>query len=113
MCIVIYTVYHDTAQKKVIIIRPYCPVAIKCQNAAFEQGKVLIQINNGFTANQRCHHLRLSQYCKLCRMMTEEKNKYIKLKQIASQTIAELTEQVKVQENEAEIQRTMVINMDR
>lgn len=46
-------------------------------------------------------------------MMTEEKNKYIKLKQIASQTITELTEQVKVQENEAEIQRTIVINKDR
>ncbi len=46
-------------------------------------------------------------------MIMEEKNKYVKLKQIASQTITELTEQVKVQENETEIQRTIVINKDR
>lgn len=46
-------------------------------------------------------------------MITEEKNKYIKLKQIASQTITELMEQVKVLENETEIQRTIVINKDR
>ncbi|XP_042367077.1 coiled-coil domain-containing protein 146 [Plectropomus leopardus] len=56
---------------------------------------------------------RVSQYCKLCNMITEEKNKYIKLKQIASQTITELTEQLKVLENETEIQRTIVINKDR
>lgn len=46
-------------------------------------------------------------------MIVEEKMKYIKLKQIASQTITELTEQVKVLENETEIQRTIVINKDR
>lgn len=46
-------------------------------------------------------------------MITEEKKKYVKLKQIASQTITELTEQVKVLENETEIQRTIVINKDR
>lgn len=46
-------------------------------------------------------------------MITEEKKKYIKLKQITTQTIAELTEQVKVQENESEIQRSIVINKDR
>lgn len=46
-------------------------------------------------------------------MMTEEKNKYAKLKQIASQTITELIEQKKVQENETEIQRSIVINKDR
>ncbi|CAJ1054953.1 coiled-coil domain-containing protein 146 [Xyrichtys novacula] len=56
---------------------------------------------------------RLSQYCKLCHMIMEEKNKYIKLKEIASQTITELTEQVKVLENEREIQHTMAINKDR
>lgn len=39
--------------------------------------------------------------------------KYVKLKQIASQTITELTEQVRVLENEMEIQRTIVINKDR
>lgn len=46
-------------------------------------------------------------------MIMEEKNKYVKLKQIASQTITELMEQVNVQENETEIQRTIVINKDR
>ena len=46
-------------------------------------------------------------------MITEEKNKYVKLKQIASQTITELTEQVKVLENETEIQHTIVIKKDR
>ncbi|XP_041636578.1 coiled-coil domain-containing protein 146 isoform X2 [Cheilinus undulatus] len=56
---------------------------------------------------------RVSQYCKLCHMITEEKNKYIKLKQIASQTITELMEQVKVLENELEIQRTLATNKDR
>ncbi|CAK6949912.1 coiled-coil domain-containing protein 146 [Scomber scombrus] len=56
---------------------------------------------------------RLLQYCQLCDMITEEKNKYVKLKQISSQTITELTEQVKVLENETEIQRSIVINKDR
>lgn len=46
-------------------------------------------------------------------MIMEEKNKYVKLKQLASQTITELTEQVKVQENETEIQRSIVVNKDR
>ena len=46
-------------------------------------------------------------------MIMEEKNKYVKLKQIAAQTIAELKEQVKVHDNELEIQRTIVINKDR
>lgn len=46
-------------------------------------------------------------------MIMEEKNKYVKLKQIASQTITELREQAKVQDNELEIQRTIVINKDR
>ncbi|XP_053170112.1 coiled-coil domain-containing protein 146 [Scomber japonicus] len=56
---------------------------------------------------------RLLQYCQLCNMITEEKNKYVKLKQISSQTITELMEQVKVLENETEIQRSIVINKDR
>lgn len=43
----------------------------------------------------------------------EEKNKYVKLKQIASQTITEMMEQVKVLENETEIQRAIVINKER
>lgn len=46
-------------------------------------------------------------------MIMEEKNKYVKLKQIASQTITELTEQIKLKENETEIQRAIVINKDR
>ncbi|XP_034529312.1 coiled-coil domain-containing protein 146 isoform X2 [Notolabrus celidotus] len=56
---------------------------------------------------------RLSQYCKLCHMIMAEKNKYVKLKEIASQTITELAEQDKVLENEKEIQRTIAINKDR
>ncbi|XP_029017231.1 coiled-coil domain-containing protein 146 [Betta splendens] len=58
-------------------------------------------------------HCRISQYTKLCNMIMEEKNKYIKLKQIASQTITELMEQDKVLENEMEIQRTILISKDR
>ncbi|KAK1907014.1 Coiled-coil domain containing protein 146, partial [Dissostichus eleginoides] len=56
---------------------------------------------------------RVLQYCKLCNMITEEKNKYVKLKQIASQTIAELTEQIKVLGNETEIQRSIVLIKNR
>ncbi|XP_056280649.1 coiled-coil domain-containing protein 146 isoform X2 [Pseudoliparis swirei] len=56
---------------------------------------------------------RVVQYCKLGNMITEEKEKYVNLKQIASQSIAELREQVKVLGNETEIQRSIVINKDR
>ncbi|XP_023141559.2 coiled-coil domain-containing protein 146 [Amphiprion ocellaris] len=56
---------------------------------------------------------RISQYSKLCDMIMEEKNKYVQLKQIASQTITELTEQIKLLENEKEIQRTIIINKER
>ncbi|XP_008277135.1 coiled-coil domain-containing protein 146 [Stegastes partitus] len=56
---------------------------------------------------------RISQYSKLCDMIVEEKNKYIKLKEIASQTTTELMEQIKLLENEKEIQRTIVINKER
>ncbi|KAI9516819.1 hypothetical protein NQZ68_011296 [Dissostichus eleginoides] len=56
---------------------------------------------------------RVLQYCKLCNMITEEKNKYVKLKQIASQTITELTEQIKVLGNETEIQRSIVLIKNR
>ncbi|KAI4803338.1 hypothetical protein KUCAC02_006889, partial [Chaenocephalus aceratus] len=56
---------------------------------------------------------RVLRYCKLCNMITEEKNKYVKLKQIASQTITELTEQIKVLGNETEIQRSIVIIKNR
>ncbi|XP_030004185.1 coiled-coil domain-containing protein 146 [Sphaeramia orbicularis] len=56
---------------------------------------------------------RTLQYCKLCDMIMEEKQKYVKLKQVASQTITELSEQFKVLENETEIQRTIVINKER
>ncbi|KAI3366797.1 hypothetical protein L3Q82_009457 [Scortum barcoo] len=54
-----------------------------------------------------------TKYCKLCHMIVEEKNKYVKLKEFASQTIAELKEQVKLQENETEIQHAIVINKNR
>lgn len=56
---------------------------------------------------------RISQYSKLCDMVMEEKNKYVKLKEITSQTITELTEQIKVLENETEIQRTIAVSKDR
>lgn len=46
-------------------------------------------------------------------MIAEEKNKYIRLRQITVQTIAELKEQLKLQENEAEIQRSLVVSKDR
>ncbi|XP_044041610.1 coiled-coil domain-containing protein 146 isoform X2 [Siniperca chuatsi] len=74
-----------------------------------EKDLIIMDHNKLNTMLQR----RVSQYCKLCHMIMEEKNKYVKLKQFASQTITELTEQVKVQENETEIQRTIVINKDR
>lgn len=46
-------------------------------------------------------------------MFMEEKNKYVRLKDIASQTIAELTEQIKVLENEMEIQCAVSVSKDR
>lgn len=45
--------------------------------------------------------------------MTEEKNKYVRLREMTVQTIAELKERLKVKENEAEIQRSLVISKDR
>lgn len=57
--------------------------------------------------------LRLSQYCKLNHMIVKEKNKYAELRQITVQTIAEQKEQLKLQENEAQIQRSVVINKDK
>lgn len=57
--------------------------------------------------------LRLSQYCKLNHMIAKEKNKYEGLMQIAVQTIVELKEQLKLQENEAQIQRSIVISKDK
>ncbi|XP_070710324.1 coiled-coil domain-containing protein 146 [Pempheris klunzingeri] len=79
------------------------------QHELREKDLIIMDHNKLNTMLQR----RVSQYCKLCQMIMEEKNKYVKLKQIASQTIAELTEQINVQENEMEIQRTIVINKDR
>lgn len=46
-------------------------------------------------------------------MIVKEKNKYAELRQITVQTIAELKEQLKLQENEAQIQRSIVINKDK
>ncbi|XP_076009275.1 coiled-coil domain-containing protein 146 [Genypterus blacodes] len=56
---------------------------------------------------------RISQCRKVCDLIMEEKNKYVGLNQIASQTITELMEQIKVLENENEIQRSIAINKDR
>lgn len=70
-----------------------------------------MSINNVFITNL-CF-VRILQYSKLSDMVMEEKKKYVKLKQMASQTITELTEQIKVLENESEIQRTIAINKDR
>ncbi|XP_061662737.1 coiled-coil domain-containing protein 146 [Syngnathoides biaculeatus] len=69
----------------------------------------------------KMHHSKLSamlqrralQYGKLCDVVAEEKNKYVKLKQITSQTITELMEQAKVLENEVEIQKSIVTEKDR
>ncbi|XP_016519953.1 coiled-coil domain-containing protein 146 isoform X1 [Poecilia formosa] len=56
---------------------------------------------------------RISQYSKLCDTFLEEKNKYARLKQIASQTISELTEQLNILANEMEIQRSIADSKDR
>ncbi|XP_077356117.1 coiled-coil domain-containing protein 146 [Festucalex cinctus] len=66
------------------------------------------------------HHSKLSamlqrralQYGELYDVIAEEKDKYVKLKQIASQTITELMEQAKVLENELEIQKSIVTKKD-
>ncbi|KAF7648540.1 hypothetical protein LDENG_00155220, partial [Lucifuga dentata] len=50
---------------------------------------------------------------RVCDMIVEEKNKYVSLNQIASQTITEFMEQIKVLENENEIQRSIAVNKDR
>ncbi|XP_070848662.1 coiled-coil domain-containing protein 146 [Chaetodon trifascialis] len=79
------------------------------QQELLEKDLIITDHNKLNTMLQR----RVSKYCKMCHMIIEEKNKFVNLKQIASQTITELTEQMKVQENETEIQRTIVINKDR
>lgn len=58
-------------------------------------------------------YFRILQYSKVCDTVTEEKNKYVRLKEMASQTITELTEQIKVLENEMEIQLTIAVSKDR
>ncbi|XP_033845165.1 coiled-coil domain-containing protein 146 [Periophthalmus magnuspinnatus] len=74
-----------------------------------EKELIIMDYNKLNTMLQR----RISEYRKLCDMIMEERNKYIRLKQTTSQTITELKEQFKVLENETEIQRTIVINKDR
>lgn len=76
-------------------------------------GQPLYMTGAWIAANQSFLPFRVARYRKLCAMITEEKNKYVGLKQIASQTTTELTEQIKVLENETEIQRTIVINKGR
>lgn len=46
-------------------------------------------------------------------MLTEERNKYVRLKQAASRSITELTAEMKLLENETEIQRNVAVNKDR
>lgn len=46
-------------------------------------------------------------------MIVKEKNKYVELGQITVQTIAELKEQLELQENEAQIQHSIVISKDK
>ncbi|XP_068611649.1 coiled-coil domain-containing protein 146 [Brachionichthys hirsutus] len=79
------------------------------QQELLQKDLIITDQNKLDTASRR----RLSQRSKSCHVITEERNKYVKLKQTASQTIAELTEQVKVQENETEIQRAVVVNKAR
>ncbi|KAF3705061.1 Coiled-coil domain-containing protein 146 [Channa argus] len=73
-----------------------------------EKDLIIMDHNKLNTMLQR----RLLQYCKLCNMIMDEKKKYVKLKEISSEMITELREQLKVLENEKEIQRTIVINKD-
>ncbi|XP_038130638.1 coiled-coil domain-containing protein 146 isoform X1 [Cyprinodon tularosa] len=56
---------------------------------------------------------RVSQYAKLYNQFKEEKNKYVRLKQIASQTISDLGEQLNILGNEMEIQRSIADSKDR
>ncbi|XP_019123017.2 coiled-coil domain-containing protein 146 isoform X3 [Larimichthys crocea] len=79
------------------------------QQELLEKDLIIMDHNKLNTTLQR----RVSQYSKLCHMVMEEKNKYVNLKQFASQTITELTEQIKLQENETEIKRAIVANKDR
>uniref|UniRef100_A0A8D3BFW8 Coiled-coil domain containing 146 n=1 Tax=Scophthalmus maximus TaxID=52904 RepID=A0A8D3BFW8_SCOMX len=79
------------------------------QHELREKDLIIMDHNKLNTMLQR----RISQYSKLCDIIMEEKKKYVKLKQIASQTITELTEQLKILANETEIQRTIVVNKDR
>ncbi|TKS90704.1 Coiled-coil domain-containing protein 146 [Collichthys lucidus] len=79
------------------------------QQELLEKDLIIMDHNKLNTTLQR----RVSQYSKLCHMIKEEKNKYVNLKQFASQTITELTEQIELQENETEIKRAIVANKDR
>ncbi|XP_029351480.1 coiled-coil domain-containing protein 146 [Echeneis naucrates] len=79
------------------------------QHELREKDLIIMDHNKLHTMLQR----RISQYSKLCDTFMEEKIKYVNLKQIASQTITELTEQVKVLENEMDIQHTILINKER
>ncbi|XP_004560957.1 coiled-coil domain-containing protein 146 isoform X1 [Maylandia zebra] len=81
----------------------------RIQHELKEKDLIIMDHNKLNTMLQR----RILQYSKLSDMVMEEKKKYVKLKQMASQTITELTEQIKVLENESEIQRTIAINKDR
>ncbi|XP_077400529.1 coiled-coil domain-containing protein 146 isoform X2 [Vanacampus margaritifer] len=55
---------------------------------------------------------RARQYGEFYHVITEEKNKYVKLKQMSSHTITELMEQAKVLENGLESQKRIVTTKD-
>nr|XP_015813462.2 LOW QUALITY PROTEIN: coiled-coil domain-containing protein 146 [Nothobranchius furzeri] len=81
----------------------------RIQQELREKDLMVIDHNKLYTGLQR----RLSQYSKLCDLITEEKNKYVRLKETASQTITELTEQIKVLKNEMEMQHAITVSKDR
>ncbi|KAM4712370.1 coiled-coil domain-containing protein 146 [Anableps anableps] len=72
--------------------------------------ELIIMDHNKLNVVLQC---RISQYKKLCDKFLEEKNKYVRLKQIASQAISELTEQLNILENEMKIQRSIADSKDR
>ncbi|XP_054910781.1 coiled-coil domain-containing protein 146 isoform X2 [Poeciliopsis prolifica] len=72
--------------------------------------ELIIMDHNKRNAVLQC---RISQYSKLRDKFLEEKNKYVRLKQIASQTISDLTAQLNNLENEMETQRSIADSKDR
>ncbi|KAM6895690.1 coiled-coil domain-containing protein 146 [Xenentodon cancila] len=74
-----------------------------------EKDLIIMDHNKLNTMLQR----RISQYSKLCDMIVEEKERYVRLKQTASQTITELSTQIKVLECKMKMQHKTVITKNR